>query len=573
MPKKIEFEKYGSPTAIVNWSKLGYRYFRIAVMACEKTIKFAKTVLKNHPNVSFVIEGKGWFNLGFGIIAKDNAEAIDVINNISKFLSAADRIVYISEAVRLWQYPNRPITKVKEPLTIVDPVTLPAELTHLELDYLKLVTMDSSVSNTALAGMLNVKPEAIAATKKDLIKRGIIVGEQERYNFKAKYYKVFLNTNNAKTPSAYVELLEYLYNSENCMYICQAISKYNFEFEIFAQNENEVLNIIKDFREYELVYDLDFHSFDSMPVYKTANIAEIKDKLLNDTDKPYDSKLWYLNVSGVQSYVNIDSDEDYNESMRKSLGAMFKAVADYYNKTNKKPLINVVDWGSGNGKVGRLFNQYLGEEKIKAYYPVDIQPLELNLVVKEHANMKYLTKPVILDFEKVEARFPLVTPKNEAELHVFLGGTYGNFKSDIINGHIKKVLNGTDNKMVVSIGVFDLKNKSEEIVKAYSNPFVEGFVIGPLLQFGFKREDFEPNPDYPQIVSCARMENSYLITALKLKHDITILGKVFKKGQEFKITSSWKPTYEEFKKALEKDFKIDFIVKSDDMAIALISAK
>jgi hypothetical protein len=52
---------------------------------------------------------------------------------------------------------------------------------------------------------------------------------------------------------------------------------------------------------------------------------------------------------------------------------------------------------------------------------------------------------------------------------------------------------------------------------------------------------------------------------------VTVFGKTFEEGTLFKLTTSWKPTFEEFKDVLEKDFDVEKIFYNKDMAIACIS--
>ena len=56
-----------------------------------------------------------------------------------------------------------------------------------------------------------------------------------------------------------------------------------------------------------------------------------------------------------------------------------------------------------------------------------------------------------------------------------------------------------------------------------------------------------------------------------LAKDVTVFSKTFEKGTTFQFTTSWKPTLDEFRAALEHSFVVEKMFSNNDMAIAVIS--
>lgn len=61
-----------------------------------------------------------------------------------------------------------------------------------------------------------------------------------------------------------------------------------------------------------------------------------------------------------------------------------------------------------------------------------------------------------------------------------------------------------------------------------------------------------------------------LVSTLKLKSDVYVLNRVFKKGTTFKLVTSWKPTLAEVLDAFKQDFTVSFTTHNKDMSISLL---
>ena len=577
MEKTIKTTEYGPPCAMLNFSKLGYRYFRVLCNIERQYYNEVSQKMATLPNVNWVVGAKGVWNFGVGILASDLQEVSDSLLALKRIVADKGTVLDINEAVNIWLFPNHPIKSDDMKLELVEPNVVVPELSRVEWDYLKIISFNSDIPPAEMALVLNISPQEIKKIHASLVDRGIIVCERKRFNFVKNYYKAQVDVSSVVNDESLLKCKEKLFNNPNVIYAVECLGKHNFEVEFYADNKRQAEDMLKGFSDYVLAEDLKFWHQVPFPVGKTANLLELKEALLQGNDKVVNllnSKLWYLNPTAVVNYINLDSEKDYAKTMVKKDNCDMQEVASHYLAQFPNRQINVVDWGSGSGKVGRQFNETLGTKNIKAYYPIDIQPVELYSVVETHKNMPYTTKPIVLDFEKIEARFPLNLPANECELHVFLGGTYGNFEARTINSHIQKVLADKHNRMIVQTPVFNTDKQKGEAVKSYAGRSLSDFCMGMLGQFGFKQSDFIDNPSAEQGGKLfAKLEEGCVRTSVILANSIKILGKTFNKGTEFKLTSTRKMSAAEFRESLEQDFNIDFFVNTDSNAIALISAK
>ena len=576
--RKIETknEQFGSPYAVLNVSKIGLRYFRICILASEKSKERLLQHFINHPNIGWVFSAEGWFNIGIGIWAQSNSEINEISSAIRKVLDSKDIIVYQSELTSLHGFGNRPIDKTDKPMTIVDSVLHPVELTHTELDYLKVLTLDSSIPTKEMSELLGVQEEEVAEMNRRLTEQGIIVGYQERVNYAGLYCKVFIDSLSRKNDKALEELLAHLWKDTRCIYVERANGKYDVEFEIILEKRSEIEEYLSNFTDYQIVLLTKNLYTNLYPLSKVANLKQIKDALSGQTGSLIDfrnSKLWYLNHKGTDAYLNIYENKKYFEVMEKSELDLFDDVISYVKQNNPNTIFSVIDIGSGDGLKGRVFIEKIGEESVKAYYPVDVQPIELAAALRANADGKYAKHPVLLDIENLPSRFPLKLLPGEKQIYVFLGGTYGNFKSEVINAYLKAVLNDSEIIFLVTMPIVAESKTDAEIIDSYANPKIEDIFFGPLLQLGFSKDNFEINKEKPEMYAQVAIEEKRLVSSFILAETITLGGRTFEKGTVFKMTSSWKPTLNEFRTALEDDFVVEKIFNNDAMSIALIKAK
>jgi len=567
---------FGPPYAVLNLSKIGLRYFRLFIKCSSTSRKKLINKFIRHPNIGWIFSAKGWFNLAIGVWAKDNAEINDLSTSIRNSLDINDEVVYQSELTSLYGFGNRPITHKSLAMPIVDATINPIELSPLELDYIKIVTIDSSLTKTEISQVLGISKRELESLHKNLIENGVIVGYQKRVNYGGIYYKVFVDTQSKKGKDCVDKLEKMLWNDNACIYFERANGKYDLEFELILPRRSRLQKYLKGFSEYKIA-ELTANLYTNLyPLSKVAHLKEIKDIIFKQKGKVIDlrnSKLWYLPYKGSEAYLNIYENKKYFELMEKDELNLFNHLALYFKNKYPNNLFHIIDIGSGDGLKGRIFIEKLGEESVKTYYPIDVQPLELATVLMTHRGCKYSKHPTLLNIESLSTRFPLSILPHEMQIHCFLGGTYGNFKIESINSYLKPLLVDSTTVLLITMPILSADKTERAIMDSYANLQYENIAFGPLAQIGFKKNDFVPNLRYPGLFVQLQIEDGCLVSSFVLKRSVNIFGKNFQKGTIFKMISSWKPTLEGFKTALEKDFKIEKIFHNPKMAIAVLSTQ
>jgi len=565
---------FGPPYAVLNLSKIGLRYFRLFIKCSTASRKKLVKQFLEHPNVGWIFSVKGWFNLAIGIWAKDNVEINELNDLIRGSLGPNDEIIYQSELTTLYGFGNRPITHKNLAMPIVDATINPIELSPLELDYIKIITIDSSLSEKELSQVIGISLEELKNLRTHLTENGVIVGYQKRINYSGIYYKILVDTQSKKEKDSVTELEEMLWKDDACIYFERANGKYDLEFELILPPRSTLKKYLKGFSEYKIAELTENLYTNLYPLNKVAHLKEIKDAVFKQKGDEIDlrnSKLWYLPYKGSEAYLNIYENKKYFELMEKDELDLFHHIALYFKNKYPKNLFHIIDIGSGDGLKGRVLIEKIGEASVKAYYPIDVQPLELAATFMTHRGCKYSKHPTLLNIENLSTRFPLSVLPDEMQIYCFLGGTYGNFKIENINSYLKPLLSEPTAVLIITMPILSADKTERAIIDSYTNLQVENMAFGPLAQIGFKKNDFLPNPKYPELIVQLKIVDKHLVVSFVLKNSVTIFGRIFQRGTVFKMISSWKPTLEEFKVALEKDFKIEKMFHNPKMAIAVLS--
>ena len=570
--KKTHHKQFGPSYAVVNLSKIGFRYFRILLKT--KNPDELSEKLGGNPSIGWIFRSTGWFDLGVGIWARDNHEIIDVSTRIRSILGAKDKIVYQSELTSLIGFGNGPLSTKRQEMPIIDASSSKIDLTDDEVDYLKLVTLDDSWSNKAIADLLELKTAQVRSIQVRLKKLGVIVGKQKRIDYGGYYYKVFIDTSSVVSEKALTDLEESLWSDKACIYFERANGKYDLEFELVAQSKRAIQKYLKGVGEFQVAMLTENLHTNLLPTNKITDLGNLKKYLKKNSEGEYDlrdSKLWYMNKQGANAYLDIYENEKYFELMNRPELDLFKGVADAIKRMHPSTRIHLADLGSGDGMKGAKLVKAFGPGNIKTYYPVDISPIEILAAVNRNKDLGYEVKPVVLDFENIATRLPFTLLPGEIQVSALLGGTYGNFDSAVINSYLSKIVGGAS-LLIIASPHYPKRLPKEQIMESYASMVVENIAFGPLQQLGFRKKDFEFNTKYKGLrVHLEIDKKRNHIMSFVLGRSLVLGGKSFTEGDVFKMTSSWKPSLKDFEEALS-DFAVHKIVKNDKMAIAIVGS-
>lgn len=256
-----------------------------------------------------------------------------------------------------------------------------------------------------------------------------------------------------------------------------------------------------------------------------------------------DSKLWYLKPEQAQSFLDLESSEDYQKDViQKEIDLINNNIDEIIDKVGKDNL-NIIDLGCGDGKKAVIFTEHFkGRVKIR-YCPIDISSYMVEKAIKKvtEADVGEVVEFQwnISDFENIE-NISILLRQGEFKknLILLLGNTLGNFEINELLYEIRSSMKGGD-FLLIGNGL-DNRNP-EDILKAYSNKFLDKMLIKTLTQIGLKEENLEYG---------ARFKNSRVEMYYSIKEDckISFLDKkvYFNKGDQIVVAVSYKYNKEDF---------------------------
>lgn len=560
----------------LNLSKLGFRYFRIIFESKYFSKKFIDFIV-SHPNTGFVFEGAGWSGkkriLGIGIWATSNSEMSDIATNIRSVIPDSYKVVYQSELTRLEYFCNTEESRKR--MVLLDELENKVQLSAVELDYLKLLSTDASLSNEENASLLKISVEDLESLDAKLRKDSIFYGRFPNSELPSGYTKFFIDTT-AISKEMIDSFLNELRNDSRCVYIARGNGKYNIEIEYIIEDESKFNDKYVKYLKHSKCTQFDRNIYTNLfPQSKSLNTKMVQERfveLAKYSDKHFDltdSELWYINHEGTQSYLDIYSNEKYNKSMKTGELSLFDELVQIIPQSNH---FNLIDLGSGDGVKGRILAECIGEERIKAYFPVDIQELELSQAVYAHEGAKYTIHPTLVEFKNLKTRFPIAGDSDSVNIYVLLGGTYGNFERNEINRYINDILITDKDYLIVTMPITDFSTR-EDIENAYYSKEMQNISFGVLRQIGFVEDDFVRNDKFPNLRLHLKWVDDNLVHQYVLAESKIVKDVHLEKGVIFDVTTSWKPNLSLFKESLTEDFDIVNIFSNKSNAVAICKRK
>jgi uncharacterized SAM-dependent methyltransferase len=283
-----------------------------------------------------------------------------------------------------------------------------------------------------------------------------------------------------------------------------------------------------------------------------------------------DSKLWYLTPEQAQAFLDLEQSQDYQKDViQKEIDLIEQNIGQIIKKVDKKP-VNIIDVGCGDGKKAVIFIGHLKGKIKMRYCPIDISDYmidkALERIKKINAGEVVESQWNVSDFENLENISHLLKKgqfKNNFLL--LLGNTLGNFEINELLYEIESSMSEGD-ILLVGNGL-DVR-ESNEILKAYSNPYLDSLLVKMLTQIGLSKDDVEYG---------ARFRNSRVEMYYAIKKDVklTFLDKslYFSKGDQIVVALSYKYNKDDFKKYMKMYFDDVKVYTSPDESYALALCK
>lgn len=241
--------------AIINTSKLGYRYYRLLIKFQNVSREIETKILnylKRNTKIAYLGILDGPWDLAIGFWAKDIMEFKEFINNFifkyGKYILDKE----ISIGLNVFQFQHRYLLNKRETQEFRTGGKIESiKVDNTDKKILVLLTENARMSLEEMGKRLHLTGKAIHYRINDLIKKGIIVGFRTWIDYKKFGYsntKVLLYLKDL-TKNNFVELTTYLKFLPNCIYITEPIGKADLEFELLIKDREEFFSIINDLKE------------------------------------------------------------------------------------------------------------------------------------------------------------------------------------------------------------------------------------------------------------------------------------------------------------------------------------
>jgi len=283
-----------------------------------------------------------------------------------------------------------------------------------------------------------------------------------------------------------------------------------------------------------------------------------------------DSKLWYLTSEQAQSFLDLESSADYQKDViQKEIDLINENIDEFVSKLGEDNL-NIIDLGCGDGKKVVIFIEHFkGKMKLR-YCPVDISGYMVNKAIEKVRKLD-VGEVVefqwnISDFDNIE-NIALLLRQGEFKknMTLLLGNTLGNFEINELLYEIRSSMKGGD-FLLIGNGLDN--RKSDEILKAYNNKYLNKMLVKTLTQIGLD----EDNLEYGARFNNSRIEMYY---SIKNNCEINFLDKnvKFNAGDQIVVAVSYKYTKEDFASFLNLYFDDVMMKISKDGSYALALCK
>ncbi len=239
---------------MINTYKMGRIFYRVYIKTINMTTKIENqflNYLKNHPKVTWIVDVDGDLDFLYVVWSKNISEFEEVYNEINdkfgkyfqeKFFSVMTNVYYFK-----YKYL---IEKEDRTYKLTGGKIIYPKLDNLDLKLLTLLSNEGRLPLTKIAEKLNTNTKIIHRRMKKLKKEGIITCYNVKINHKLLGYtqrKVMLNLNDTSRERI-KNLISFIINHKNTIYITIAIGQYDIEFEMMEKSHEDFHLLLKELK-------------------------------------------------------------------------------------------------------------------------------------------------------------------------------------------------------------------------------------------------------------------------------------------------------------------------------------
>ncbi|MDE0838193.1 MAG: Lrp/AsnC family transcriptional regulator [Kiritimatiellae bacterium] len=240
---------------ILNPYKLGYFYYRLFLkfdnIGLEKKDQFIE-YCQSHKMVSWVVQHEGEWDFCIIVWATGIFDfeifLQEVLESFGRYLM--EKKISVSTQIYHLKYTFLDCREDPSHL-LVGKTDEPRELGEKDLDILGCLTKEGRMGYRQIADQTGLQPALVKRHVEQLQKEDVILGYQVRLDAGLLGYshsKVFLNLEE-HSGSHYDELIKYLLNCIETIYITKAVGMADLEFEVYTPSNEAFFFLLNDLRQ------------------------------------------------------------------------------------------------------------------------------------------------------------------------------------------------------------------------------------------------------------------------------------------------------------------------------------
>lgn len=239
---------------VINIAKLGLMFCRFFMRFQNVDLNKEKEMVSyasKNPKVCWVVNTKGPWDMVFVIMTKKINEFKKICDDFSYKYGTHFQTRYVSIATKIHHMKHNYIYGTSDDKTYVLGGDLEEE--HIdETDYkiLSILARDARISTLEIARRLDITPNTVKYRIKKLVESGIILCFRASLGIKELGYqrhKVIMTLQNMTEPKI-MQMMEFLRQNPNVVYITEAVGSGDLEFEIDVEHGNQLHDNINKIR-------------------------------------------------------------------------------------------------------------------------------------------------------------------------------------------------------------------------------------------------------------------------------------------------------------------------------------
>jgi len=247
---------YGFYT-MINFTMFGYTRYRVMARLSnfsQKKFNAIISYLSDHPNVQWIVECGGRWDLLFNFMAKNIIQLDQFLREIkNKFPEQIQNygILTVVETIELGRAYFTKKTRESQVLSYFGRQYGPIKVDQTDLKILDLISENARMNSVEIADKVEVTPNTVILRIKNMKKKGLIHAFRPLIhleNTSYSCYKAPIKFQNI-TEAREKEMVNYLKKKVNVIAIVKLIGEWDFEVEFEVNSKQAMIDLTRNFRD------------------------------------------------------------------------------------------------------------------------------------------------------------------------------------------------------------------------------------------------------------------------------------------------------------------------------------